>query len=118
MIRTQLLLVITFLTVCTMSLPMERYSQTDLVDARIAWANQENRLSSLKYEAKEIAHNHKVEYFNGPEHVATIDANDESITTHLSEDNKVVLSFDEFRTLLTDSNIVNLANKKLLELAS
>lgn len=93
----------------------EDYSQQDLVTARIAWANQEDRLNQLLYEASEISHNKTLEYVSGRTHVASINANDKTITTYLGEGRSVKLSYADFIRLLRDEAIVALANKRLKE---
>src|SRR6266404_6306945 len=69
------------------------YSQDLLVEARIAWARQENRLTQLKYEAANLAANRVIEYVVGDTHVASIDANDKTITTYLKDNESVRLSY-------------------------
>lgn len=93
------------------------YSKDDLVTARIAWAGQEYRLGQLVYEARHLSSSHKVDYFSGCVYVATINDNDKTITTHLSKNKSVTLSYEVFTKLLNDKEINNLANNYLREKA-
>jgi hypothetical protein len=92
---------------------LKNYLLEDLVETRLTWAHQENRLGQLKYEASNIATSHVVEYVAGNTHVASINANDKTITTHLKENKSVKLSYEEFSKLLCDQEIIDLANKRL-----
>lgn len=89
------------------------YSIEDLVGARLAWAQQEDRLGQLKYEASNIASGRVVDYVAGDTYVASINANDNTITTRLNEDKSVKLSYEDFNKLLHDKAIIDLANKRL-----
>ena len=93
------------------------YSKDDLVMVRVAWAGQEYRLGQLVYEARNLSGSHKVDYFSGCGYVATINDNDKTITTHLSKDKSVTLSYEVFTKLLNDKEINSLANNYLREKA-
>jgi len=92
------------------------YSQEELIQTRIAWAHQENRVGQLAYEASHIASNHVVQYVTGEAgHVATINANDQTITTNIGDNKQVKLSYKDFTRLLRDEKIVDLANAYMQE---
>ena len=56
-----------------------------------------------------------VEYVVADKHVATINANDETITTNLGHNKLVKLSYKDVKGLLRDATILNLANRSLQE---
>lgn len=91
------------------------YSQDELVLTRLAWAFQEERLGPLMYEAKHLAPQKELQYVAGGKYVATINANNNTIATKISDQKYITLSYAEFGRLLTDKEICDLANKRLQE---
>jgi|GEM_PF-5496927 len=117
-ITTVVCLMIVMMNSATISANTEQtthaaYGEAELVKARIAWAGQENRLGQLIFEADAK----KLAYFCGNYYVAQIDDNNKMITTWIEDGKCVTLSYSDFKRLLNDSKIIELANKRLQQSA-
>jgi len=82
-----------------------KYSHEDLVNARVAWLGQEDRIPQLIWEANNIAKNRPVRYISGGRHVANIDGITKTIETFLAQDKSIVLTYDSFFDLIDDEKL-------------
>jgi hypothetical protein len=88
------------------------YSQEDLVAARTLWLYQEARLKQLKFEAKNLTTDATLQHVAGVTHIATINATNETIQTHIGKEKSVTLGYKEFDALLQDKMLFDLATKR------
>jgi hypothetical protein len=80
------------------------YSQEELIATRIAWNRQEELLGKLMYIAGQTR-TKVIEHSSGNKYVGSIDANNKTITTRLSPNKSVSLSYADLTTLLDDKGI-------------
>jgi hypothetical protein len=95
----------------------KHYSRKDLIATRIVWASQEDRLEELKREAKETT-THIVGFMDDNRYIAQINANNGTVMTYIPGQNYspskwVELSYPDFTKLLSDTEILAIAQKQL-----
>ncbi len=103
---------ITFALMCVVSLNVmamdftDKYPREELIIARAAWLDQENRIGQLKQEAKHVK-NTPLDFWNEQQLVARIDATKEIIETFSEKDKSVSLTYQQFDAFIQDEELLN-----------
>src|SRR5580704_9653528 len=85
----------------TKIMAMQRYTQDELLRARMIWIDSEDRIAQLKYQAD---NNGKTDYIYHNTLIASFDAGHRTITTFLPNGKKISLRYDQFDAVMSDDD--------------